>query len=62
MQDFELIQDVGMFLSSFLGGIEDISYLYLAKNTASGAVVSLKYTDLTLSTDFELIHELQVIE
>ncbi len=42
------------------GGIEDISYLYLAKNTQQEQLVCLKYTDLTLSTDFELIQELQV--
>lgn len=44
-----------------IGGIEDISYLYLAKYVSKNDFVSLKYTDLTLSTDFELIQELQVL-
>ncbi|KAJ3277225.1 U4/U6-U5 snRNP complex subunit lsm3, partial [Blyttiomyces sp. JEL0837] len=40
------------------GGVDDISYLYLAKHIPTQDLVALKYTDLTLSPDFELIEEL----
>ncbi|KAJ3159831.1 hypothetical protein HDU86_001483 [Geranomyces michiganensis] len=47
---YELISDIG--------GVDDISYLYLAKHVPTGEFVALKYTDLTLSPDYELIDEL----
>ncbi|TPX61350.1 hypothetical protein PhCBS80983_g01182 [Powellomyces hirtus] len=50
IQDYELISDIG--------GVDDISYLYLAKHIPTGESVALKYTDLTLSPDYELIDEL----
>ena len=43
-----------------LGGVDDISYLYIAKYIPTQETVALKYTDLTLSPDFELIDELVV--
>ncbi|KAJ3174999.1 hypothetical protein HDU87_006533 [Geranomyces variabilis] len=42
----------------FYGGVDDISYLYVAKHVPTGEYVALKYTDLTLSPDYELIDEL----
>ncbi|TPX37032.1 hypothetical protein SmJEL517_g00826 [Synchytrium microbalum] len=48
--DYELLHDVG--------GVDDISFLYLAKFIPTQEPVMLKYTDLTLSPDFELIDEL----
>ncbi|KAI9098605.1 kinase-like domain-containing protein [Phlyctochytrium arcticum] len=50
IQDYELLSDIG--------GVDDISYLYLARHLPTGEYVALKYTDLTLSPDFELIDEL----
>ncbi|KAJ3185245.1 hypothetical protein HDU85_001295 [Gaertneriomyces sp. JEL0708] len=50
IRDYELLSDIG--------GVDDISYLYLARHTPSGQYVALKYTDLALSGDFELIDEL----
>ncbi|TPX44622.1 hypothetical protein SeMB42_g02198 [Synchytrium endobioticum] len=48
--DYELLHDVG--------GVDDISYLYMARYIPTRELVALKYTDLTLSPDFELIDEL----
>ncbi|KNC96523.1 STE/STE20/FRAY protein kinase [Spizellomyces punctatus DAOM BR117] len=50
IQDYELLSDIG--------GVDDISYLYLARHIPTGEYVALKYTDLTLSPDYELIDEL----
>lgn len=50
IKDYELINDIG--------GVDDISYLYLAKHIPTGSYVSLKYTDLALSPDFEFVEEL----
>ncbi|KAJ3019050.1 hypothetical protein HKX48_002402 [Thoreauomyces humboldtii] len=50
IQHYELISDIG--------GVDDISYLYLAKHVPTGEYVAIKYTDLTLSPDYELIDEL----
>lgn len=52
IRDYELLTDIG--------GIDDISFLYLAKYIPTGESVALKYTDLTLSPDFELIDEVVV--
>ncbi|KAI9197478.1 kinase-like domain-containing protein [Polychytrium aggregatum] len=48
--DYELLGDIG--------GIDDISYLYLARFNPTQELVALKYTDLTLSPDFEFVEEL----
>ncbi|KAI8802441.1 kinase-like domain-containing protein [Cladochytrium replicatum] len=50
IQDYELLGDIG--------GIDDIAYLYLARHLPTNEIVALRYTDLTLSADFELIEEL----
>lgn len=42
------------------GGVDEISYMFLAKHTVSGKKVSLKLTDLTLSQDYEFIEEVIV--
>jgi hypothetical protein len=42
------------------GGIEDISYLYLAKHIPTNVIVGLKFTDMTISPDFDFIDELIV--
>ncbi|KAJ3076506.1 hypothetical protein HDU99_001337, partial [Rhizoclosmatium hyalinum] len=49
IKDYELITDIG--------GVGDISYLYLAKYLPTNEHVALKYTDLTLSPDYELVDE-----
>ncbi|KAJ3031649.1 UNVERIFIED_CONTAM: hypothetical protein HDU68_001729 [Siphonaria sp. JEL0065] len=49
IRDYELIADIG--------GVGDISYLYHAKYTPTGEMVALKYTDLSLSQDYELVDE-----
>ncbi|RKP02957.1 hypothetical protein CXG81DRAFT_4943, partial [Caulochytrium protostelioides] len=48
-QDYELLSDIG--------GVDDLSYLYLARFKGEH-LVALKYTDLTLSPDFEFIQDL----
>ncbi|KAI8800100.1 kinase-like domain-containing protein [Cladochytrium replicatum] len=50
IHDYELLGDIG--------GIDDISFLYLARHLPTNEIVALRYTDLTLSADFELIEEL----
>ncbi|KAI8848079.1 kinase-like domain-containing protein [Chytridium lagenaria] len=50
ISDYELLSDIG--------GVDDISYLYLARYVPTKEIVALKYTDLTLSPDYELIEEL----
>ncbi|KAI8926763.1 kinase-like domain-containing protein [Entophlyctis helioformis] len=50
LADYDLISDVG--------GVDDISFLYLAKHNPTGDMVALQYTDLTLSPDYEFIEEL----
>ncbi|KAJ8325610.1 hypothetical protein O5D80_005814 [Batrachochytrium dendrobatidis] len=50
IKDYDLISDIG--------GVDDISFLYLAKFIPSGEVVALKYTDLTISPDYEFVDEL----
>ncbi|KAJ3324429.1 hypothetical protein HDV06_006840 [Boothiomyces sp. JEL0866] len=49
LNDYELLRDIG--------GVEDISFLYLAKHTPTGKTVTLKLTDLSLSMDYEFIDE-----
>ncbi|KAJ1564886.1 hypothetical protein HK405_013707, partial [Cladochytrium tenue] len=39
-------------------GVDDVSYLCLARHTPSGRLVALKYTDLSLSPDHEYLDEL----
>ncbi|KAH9253032.1 hypothetical protein BASA81_009037 [Batrachochytrium salamandrivorans] len=48
--DYDLISDIG--------GVDDISFLYLAKFIPSGETVALKYTDLTISPDYLFVDEL----
>jgi hypothetical protein len=43
-----------------ISGVEDISFLYLAKHLPTGKIVCLKLTDLHISTDYELIDEVIV--
>ncbi|KAJ3234450.1 hypothetical protein HDU81_001406 [Chytriomyces hyalinus] len=50
IKDYELITDIG--------GVGDISYLYLAKYIPTEELVALSYTDLTLSPDYELVDEM----
>lgn len=41
--------DIGEYeLLEVIGGVDDVSFLYLAKHRTSGDPVALKYTDLTL--------------
>ena len=44
------------------GGVDDISYMFLAKHHISGKKVSLKLTDLTLSQDYEFIEGVMVYQ
>ncbi|RKO89393.1 kinase-like domain-containing protein [Blyttiomyces helicus] len=50
INDYELLTDIG--------GIDDISFLYLAKHGPTSEYVAMKYTDLTLSPDYEFIDEI----
>jgi hypothetical protein len=50
--DYEIIRNCG--------GVEDISYMFLAKHSPSALLVSLKLTDLDLSQDYEFIEEAMV--
>ncbi|KAJ3041661.1 hypothetical protein HDV00_008938 [Rhizophlyctis rosea] len=50
IHDYELL--------SGIGGVDDVSFLVLAKHIPTGEFVGLKYTDLSLSPDFEFITEL----
>ncbi|KAJ3068239.1 hypothetical protein HDU98_008609 [Podochytrium sp. JEL0797] len=45
IQDYEIISDIG--------GVGDVSYLYLAKFIPTSELVALQYTDLKLSQDYE---------
>jgi serine/threonine protein kinase len=49
IQDYQILKKIS--------GVEDISFLYLAKHIPTGKVICLKFTDLHLSTDYELIDE-----
>ncbi|KAJ3315164.1 hypothetical protein HDV04_004305 [Boothiomyces sp. JEL0838] len=49
INDYELLRDIG--------GVEDISFLYLARHIPTGKTVTLKLTDLSLSMDYEFIDE-----
>ncbi|KAJ3276239.1 hypothetical protein HDV01_005687 [Terramyces sp. JEL0728] len=49
LNDYEILKDIG--------GVEDISFLYLARYTPTGKTVTLKLTDLSLSMDYEFIDE-----
>ncbi|KAJ1540272.1 hypothetical protein HK096_011087, partial [Nowakowskiella sp. JEL0078] len=40
------------------GGVDDMSFLYLARFRKTNELVTLRYTDLTLSPDYELVDEL----
>ena len=42
-----------------LGGVDDISFIYKGKHVPTGKLVSLIYTDLSLSLDLEFIQEMQ---
>jgi serine/threonine protein kinase len=44
--------------NTFPGGVDDVSFLYLARHKPSLEIVSLKYTDLSLSPDSEFVEEL----
>ncbi|KAJ3191398.1 hypothetical protein HK101_007810 [Irineochytrium annulatum] len=50
LSDYELITEIG--------GVDDISYLYLARYNPTQELVALKYTDLTLSPHYEFVEEL----
>ena len=50
--DYQMIRECG--------GVEDISYLFIAKHIPSDQLVGLKLTDLTLSNDYELLQEVIV--
>lgn len=52
LSDYEILKECG--------GMEDISFLFLAKHVPSGHLVSLKLTDLTLSQDSEFLEEVTV--
>ncbi|KAJ3337687.1 hypothetical protein HDU93_000694 [Gonapodya sp. JEL0774] len=52
IKDYELLSQIG--------GVDDLSFLYLARHLPNGELVALKYTDLTISPDFELIEEVIV--
>lgn len=60
------MSEVGKFntFSNFFhvaGGVDDTSYLYLARYKPTNTNISLIYTDLSLSPDFEFIEELEVL-
>lgn len=42
------------------GGVEDVSFLFYARHIPTGDDVTLKYTDLGISSDFKLIEKLVV--
>ena len=42
------------------GGVDEISFMFLAKHLITGKRVSLKLTDLKLSQDYEFIEQLIV--
>ncbi|KAI9363425.1 kinase-like domain-containing protein [Zopfochytrium polystomum] len=48
--EYELLSDIG--------GVDDVSYLCLARFIPTGEYVALKYTDLSLSPDYEYVEEL----
>ena len=48
--DYELLE--------VIGGIDDVSFLYLARHKPSLDMVSLKYTDLSISPDSEFVDEI----
>ncbi|KAI8611561.1 kinase-like domain-containing protein [Chytriomyces sp. MP71] len=50
IKDYELVIDIG--------GVSDVSYLYLAKHVPTEEMVALSYTDLTLSPNFEFLDEM----
>ena len=65
--DYELLEGIGkqkiwqfMKKPRNIGGVDDVSYLYLAKYKHSQELIGLKYTDLSLSPDYEFIEELTV--
>nr|KAJ3422958.1 hypothetical protein HK105_005307 [Polyrhizophydium stewartii] len=59
LSDVRFTKDIGDYkLIEDIGGVNDVSYLYLAKHLPTGETVGLKYTDLTLSPDFEFVEEL----
>ncbi|KAJ3118159.1 hypothetical protein HK100_000663 [Physocladia obscura] len=47
--DYELVTDIG--------GVGDVSYLYLAKYKPKDELVALSYTDLTLSPDYDFVED-----
>ncbi|KXS10165.1 kinase-like protein, partial [Gonapodya prolifera JEL478] len=49
IKDYELLSQIG--------GVDDLSFLYLARHIPTRELVALKYTDLTISPDFELVEE-----
>ncbi|KAL7746390.1 hypothetical protein RI367_008233 [Sorochytrium milnesiophthora] len=50
IQDYELLSPIG--------GVDDMSYMYLSRFRPTGDLVTLKYTDLTISPDMEFLEEL----
>lgn len=42
------------------GGVDEISFMFLANHLESGCKVSLKLTDLNLSPDYEFLEEVSV--
>lgn len=52
IKDYDLLEDVG--------GVDDISFLYLARFKPTNELVTLKYTDMSLSPDYEFVQELIV--
>ncbi|KAI9146326.1 kinase-like domain-containing protein [Paraphysoderma sedebokerense] len=53
IQDYELMSPIG--------GVDDISYMYLSRYIPTQDLVALKYTDLTISPDWEFLEELMVV-
>jgi hypothetical protein len=60
LDDYEIIREIGKSCL-MLGGVEDISFLFLAKHKSTGRLLSLKLTDLTISIDYEFIEQVVVM-
>eukprot|EP00842_Homolaphlyctis_polyrhiza_P002858 jgi/Hompol1/3573/HPOL_003292-RA len=48
--DYDLLADIG--------GVDEISYLYLARHIPTGEFVALMYTDLTISSEYDFVEEI----
>ena len=52
IQDYELLSTIGV--------MDDISHLYLARFKPTGQLLAMKFTDLNMTVDYELLTEMTV--